>query len=130
MIDGKLLYPIGSIYINIQDTNPSDFFGGTWERIAKGKTLVGVDENDPMFNESLITGGEKTHKLSVEEMPNHCHGFTTTGKAYDDSGDQSERLARGISNYDRLQYTKSEGGNKEHNNMPPFLTCYIFVRTA
>lgn len=79
MIDGKLLYPIGSIYMSIQDTNPSVFFGGTWERIAKGKTLVGVDESDTDFNASSKTGGEKTHTLSSSELPQNItlSGLTT-----------------------------------------------------
>ena len=130
MIDGKLLYPIGSIYMNIQDTNPSVFFGGTWERIAKGRTLVGVDENDPMFNESLLTGGEKTHELSVEEMPKHAH-TTQPYAATAGGGSVNDTYVSGGTGTPQYYGLSGETGDgKAHNNMPPFLTCYIFVRTA
>lgn len=38
------VHPIGSIFITMDDRNPSDILGvGTWERIANGKTLWGGD---------------------------------------------------------------------------------------
>ena len=109
MIDGKLLYPIGSIYMSIQDTNPSAFFSGTWERIAKGKTLVGVDENDSDFNASSKTGGEKEHELTLDELP--VSSFQSSGGS-------------GTWNY------LGTGKAQPHNNIQPYYTCYIFVRTA
>lgn len=132
MIDGKLLYPIGSIYMNIQDTNPSVFFGGTWERIAKGKTLVGVDEDDELFNKSLNTGGEKEHVLTIDEIPSHDHIFPSVinGQNPGEGAQiryQSDRYQWGGSS---TGVVSSTGHDKSHNNMPPFLTCYIFVRTA
>ena len=56
MINVDLIYPIGSIYLSLNDINPNKMFGGTWERI-KGKTLVGVDESDTDFKTSKLTGG-------------------------------------------------------------------------
>jgi microcystin-dependent protein len=130
MIDGKLLYPIGSIYMSIQDTNPSVFFGGTWERIAKGKTLVGVDESDTDFNASSKTGGEKTHILTVDETPSHTHTLANNRG----SGNQSWGGLTGVSKVDGVTYdratTSSTGGDQPHNNLQPYYTCYIFVRTA
>lgn len=122
MIDVKLLYPIGSIYMSIQDTNPSVFFGGTWERIAKGKTLVGVDENDTDFNASSKTGGEKTHQLTKQELPKL--GFPV-------SGTKSQTCQSGNSFYTTAGDIGSNNfGDQPHNNMQPYYTCYIFVRTA
>ena len=130
MIDGKLLYPIGSIYMSIQDTNPSVFFGGTWERIAKGKTLVGVDENDTDFNASSKTGGEKKHQLTVEELPKHRHNPTPSGATtFSQGGSYDAMQGSGNRSYNFLgsSYT---GEDVPHNNMQPYYTCYIFVRTA
>lgn len=127
MIDVKLLYPIGSIYMSIQDTNPSVFFGGTWERIAKGKTLVGVDENDTDFNASSKTGGEKKHILTVDEMPEHSHDV------YIDEAGKGGRwgpLNTSQQSTNRLTSTGKKGSSQPHNNMQPYYTCYIFVRTA
>ena len=128
MIDVKLLYPIGSIYMSIQDTNPSVFFGGTWERIAKGKTLVGVDENDNDFNDSSITGGEKTHTLTINEMPKHNHQDSGLGgpEAINGGGVGWTKFVGTQSPY----YVEKTGGDQPHNNMQPYYTCYIFVRTA
>lgn len=67
------IYPVGSIYTSINSTDPSTLFGGTWERFGKGKVLVGVDEDDSDFSEANKTGGEKTHTLTVDEMPSHTH---------------------------------------------------------
>lgn len=66
------IYPVGSIYITANATNPSVLFGGTWEQL-KGKFLVGVDSSDTDFETSGKTGGEKTHTLTVDEIPSHTH---------------------------------------------------------
>ena len=66
------IYPVGSIYITANATNPSVLFGGTWEQL-KGKFLVGVDSSDTDFETSGKTGGEKTHTLTIDEMPSHNH---------------------------------------------------------
>ena len=63
-------WPVGSIYLSVNNTNPSSYFGGTWEQIAKGRTLVGVDTSDTDFNTVKKIGGEKTHKLTINEMDN------------------------------------------------------------
>lgn len=70
------IYPIGSIYLTVNaNIEPSTLFGGEWELISQGKTLVGVDENDTDFNAPRKTGGEKTHVLTEGEMANHKHTF-------------------------------------------------------
>ena len=121
MIDGKLLYPIGSIYMNIQDTNPSVFFGGTWERIAKGKTLVGVDESDSDFNISSKTGGEKTHKLTVKEIPSHNHTTTPTLYKIDSNYTGGNNGFIGYANYSGAGEVENNniGGDQPHNNLQP-----------
>ena len=64
-------WPIGSIYISVVNTNPSQWFGGVWESFGSGRVLVGVDTSQTEFNTVLKTGGEKTHKLTINEMPKH-----------------------------------------------------------
>lgn len=39
-IDG--IYPVGSVYASVADTDPANLFGGEWERFAKGQVLVGA----------------------------------------------------------------------------------------
>ena len=55
-------WPVGSIYLSVTNTNPSKWFGGKWEQIAKGRTLVGVDTSQSEVSSVKKTGGEKTHK--------------------------------------------------------------------
>lgn len=77
-----IIYPIGSIYETIDSSfNPNFVFGGTWNRI-KGKFLVGVDEDDSSYSSSNVTGGEKTHTLTVTEMPSHRHLLTKPTAVY------------------------------------------------
>jgi len=59
-------YPIGSIYLSVNNTNPSSLFGGVWEAWGAGRCLVGVDTTQVEFNAVEKTGGEKEHTLTVE----------------------------------------------------------------
>lgn len=132
MVNVNLLYPVGSIYISVNSKNPSEIFGGTWERI-KGKMLLGVDEDDQDFSTSGKTGGEKEHKLTIDETPPHNH--TTNGNkiaaakyAYE-STNKGTFVTNNTGGYliGDMDYV---GGGQPHNNMPPYFTCYIWYRTA
>ena len=122
-----LIYPVGSIYISVSSTDPGTIFGGTWEAFATGKTLVGVDVNDTDFNAANKVGGEKTVTLTKDQMPAHTHtlkrskigGQTYTGTVFDSVDGPYEDVP-----------TLSVGGNKPHNNMPPYITVYMWKRTA
>ena len=68
-------WPIGSIYISVNNTNPSQWFDGVWESFGSGRVLVGVDTSQSEFNTVMKTGGEKVHKLTTNEMPSHNHTY-------------------------------------------------------
>ncbi len=130
-------FPIGSIYFSVVDTNPSIWFGGTWEQIAKGRTLVGVDTSDTDFNTVKKTGGEKKHTLTVAEMPKHKHSlaYGPNINGEDLGWDFSLTTAAASSATSGRGWsgnlgTKAEGNGQAHNNMPPYFTCYIWCRTA
>lgn len=81
------MFPVGSVYITINDNNPALFIGGTWTRIGQGRTLIGVGTgtDDNSLQEEFQpneSGGEYTHTLSVSEMPAHRHWIS--GMAWDD----------------------------------------------
>ena len=120
-----LTYPVGSVYLSVNNTNPSSLFGGTWVEFAKGRTLVGVDTTQTEFNTVEKTGGEKEHKLTVEEMPSHSH----TGK-----GNTLQNTATGSQSYGYIldgSYTETykTGGDEPHNNIQPYITVYMWKRT-
>ena len=136
-------YPVGSIYLSVNNTNPSRWFGGTWVQIAKGRTLVGVDTNDTDFNTVQKTGGEKVHQLTENEMPSHSHyqgspfGYITTWNHIDNkysvsnnSRAYTDRALGCTSAINDAFSTQPTGGNQAHNNLQPYFTCYIWCRTA
>lgn len=71
----SLIYPIGSIYMSVNNTNPSTIFGGTWVSWGAGKVPVGVNASETEFNSVEKTGGAKTHTLTTQEIPSHTHIF-------------------------------------------------------
>lgn len=132
------LYPVGSIYLSVNDTNPSTFIGGTWERI-KDRFLLAAGDSYAAGS----TGGEAAHKLTVNEMPSHRHSITVyasedglSGKTLQDA-EQGKPLAARLkeasglsSNKNYTQCINLTGGGAAHNNMPPYLAVYMWVRTA
>ena len=121
------VYPVGSIYMSVNSTNPKNLFGGTWEQI-QGKFLFGMDSSYPAGS----TGGEITHALTIDEMPEHNHTiyYPNAGGPYgnanigypEDSGTNMTWCAE-------MCKTASTGGGAAHNNMPPYLSVYIWKRT-
>ena len=139
----KLVFPIGSTYITQEETNPSTILNfGTWERV-KGKVLVGLDENDTAFNIIGKTGGEKTHTLTVDEMPAHIHKLKgNTNVTFSDDTIYPYLLAsakRGYADGSTVTFsegyslndTTTVGGNQPHNNLQPYqVVGYMWIRTA
>ena len=83
------VYPVGSIYISTSSTNPSTIYGGTWERYGQGKTLVGLNESETEFSTINKTGGEKTHTLTIDEMPSHNHGIPSLTGSTNTTGEHN-----------------------------------------
>lgn len=154
------IYPVGSIYMCAEYKNPKDFLGGTWVEWGKGRVPVGVDSSDTDFKTPGKEGGEKTHTLDVSEMPSHNHEGTytkpkseTTGKP-DDNGEYSVTkysvhydVTEGGTRYvetssgmvvpiplsnviESIHGVYPNGGSQAHNNLQPYITCYMWKRTA
>lgn len=179
-------FPIGSIYMNISNINPSTYFGGTWERL-KDRFLLAVGD---VYKTANATGGSSSVTLTISQIPNHTHTFTgvahnhglnnhshsfsattnTTGshqhrlrlnltdKVNIQTGDFINYGGYGLSSeYNWSGYegnhnhtisgttggasgntanatqggTNSKtGGGGSHENMPPYLTVYMWKRTA
>lgn len=122
---GLYLYPVGSIYISVNDVDPATLFGGVWERI-QGKFLLSGGGSSGY--DIGAEGGEATHKLTVEELPRHTH--PQRGAA------ANQRVPTGDSGifpfYEESgvykQITGNTGGDKPHNNMPPYLAVNVWYR--
>ena len=127
------IYPIGSIYMSVSSTNPELLIGGEWVSWGAGRVPVGVDASDSDFNAVEKTGGEKTHKLTVAEMPEHDHDALnyTNGYAEPTTGQGSfSQLLAGDSASTNYVAVKNSGGDQAHNNVQPYITCYMWKRTA
>lgn len=142
-------YPIGSIYISINSTNPSTYFGGTWEQI-KDRFLLACGNS--YSNGS--TGGEANHTLTTNEVPSHTHtvnggshyhrvasrantygsGMSPTYRSVasdtssqcDYNGDITNTATEG----GHTHSVSSVGGGQSHNNMPPYLAVYVWKRVS
>lgn len=129
------VYPVGSVYVNVSDdTNPGTLFGvGTWVRIGQGRVLIGegegTDENgDDVTFDIGDTGGEYEHTLTVPELPSHNHTVrrdeigSGDGYSLTRTGNTDESLVS-----DEIGFT---GSSQSHNNIQPYLTVYMWSRTA
>ena len=128
----NMIYPVGSIYASVTMSTAAQVmtaFGGTWVAWGAGRVPVGVDTSDTDFNTAGKTGGEKTHTLTSSEIPSHRHSTTacgTRGKAQSDTSGSSGYAW----NADSGSYTGYAGGGGAHNNLQPYITCYMYKRTA
>lgn len=50
-----IMWPVGSVYISVNNTNPSTYWGGTWVKIASGRVLMGAS-NDNQLNTTVNSG--------------------------------------------------------------------------
>lgn len=169
----NLVYPVGSIYMSVNNESPQTFLGGTWERWGQGCVPVGVsaNANDSDFGKVEQQGGERKHQLITSEMPNHRHQgqYTHTNTYTDHAQRPTDPPAQSIEVYQgtrevEVQYkvvkdnvnntecnisgsgpindifysekVRSEygvadnGGDIPHNNLQPYITCYMWKRMA
>lgn len=137
------VYPIGSIYMSVNNVDPSTIFGGTWQQI-KDKFLLA--SGDAFANGE--TGGEISHTLSASEMPAHTHTVVGSASPIGSSrialNDESiivtegtggttigvSRITGGTTDLEVEGTAQSAGSGVAHNNMPPYLAVNVWVRTA
>lgn len=140
------IYPLGSIYMSVNDVDPSAIFGGTWQQIKDRFLLACGDAYD-----NGATGGSASinytpvgtvgnHTLTVNEMPEHVHEYTN----YDNvganlDGGQVQVLIKNSGLSPKI--TEETGGGQAHNHsftgtaatintIPPYLAVNVWVRTA
>ena len=132
------IYPVGSVYISVSETSPASLFGGTWERIKDTFLLAAGDSYT-----AGSTGGEATHTLTETELPSISGSINFHG-----SGEGGGTVVQGVNGVfssllDEQKYAGqsysvgatsigvvglSFGSGLDHNNMPPYLTVYMWRR--
>lgn len=130
------VYPVGSIYMSVNDTSPAALFGGTWEQL-KDRFLLGAGSTYALGS----MGGEEKHAVTIEEMPSHFHnvyaewsGGAENVPAYfaalKSSAYQYFANASTGGGYTPISTAVNNGSNKPHNNMPPYLSVNMWKRVS
>lgn len=131
-------HPVGSYYWSNDSTSPATLFGGTWEALPPGYTLIAQGSGSDSFGSFTYTAGQKygerKHQLTTDELASHSHTYlldTTKngmsqdkGKGFVDAGTIGEQSpVKGRS-------TDAAGKSVPHNTLPPSITSYGWRRTA
>ena len=134
------LLPKGSIIMwsGSTDNIPEGFKlceGGSFNHVTipdlRGRFIVGYSDTDTDYNHIGNTGGEKTHKLKKDEMPEHSHDvsfqadITTANR--DTTGNQ---VVRGYApSYEYVHVISGvAGGNNPHENRPPYYVLAFIIK--
>ena len=142
------IYPVGSIYISMNETDPGTLFGGTWERIS-GRFLLGCGvtgsnannradfeqlptDQQIWFSEASTgqTGGEYYHTLSAQEMPAHSHLLKSTESATNNGQGWSTYAVNYFADNGHYLGTTITGETLGHNNIPPYITVTMWQRIS
>jgi len=95
----------------------------------RGRFVVGYDADDGDHNTIGNNGGEKTHKLTVSEMPSHYHSITMWGGDIADDWKKQNNLYLTHDKWSDQHNNRdfsSVGGDQPHENRPPYyVLCYI-----
>ena len=145
----KSLYPVGSVYIAMNAISGSKArYGNTfrvtwqdciWEYINNDVFLRNATYNQSTdtMSQSLQTGGEAEHALTLEEMPSHNHIVCASGYYFWGGEPDNDRIQHGkgwctsassVTTYNAGG--RSDGTTKPHNNIPPYITCYMYRRVG
>lgn len=150
------IYPIGSIYMSVNDVDPSTFLGGTWERWGQGRVPVGVDTSDTDFATAGQEGGEKNTTLGLANLPKHQHVIgvdkpdggrrlittwisnlnSTTFKDWNYTSSPTQSSIIQTRSYQSIAYISAKTGEAGSdpttpiNNLQPYITCYMWKRTV
>lgn len=152
----NLVYPVGSIYMSVNNVNPATLFGGTWVRWGNGRVPVGVDEQQGLaFGSVENTGGSIQQQittrgtvgnttLTINQMPSHSHKLLTQAGNYLALQWETAGLVRaGEVNYTLTNeaFTSANGEGQPHTHsftgsnhgfsiLQPYITCYMWKRTS
>jgi hypothetical protein len=146
------IYPVGSIYINASNaTNPATLFGfGVWAAFGAGRVPVGFNAADPLFDTAGETGGSKdavvvSHTHTITD-PGHFHGPPAglsrpylTDPFYGDGeidgsmvvgpGERNSTTGNSGSKTTGISINSS-GSSGTNANLQPYITVYMWQRTA
>lgn len=117
-------YRIGDLFLTTIATNPSNYLGGKWELFGPGRCLVCVDTSQTEFNSVKKTGGSKY-------LQKHKHGLRVTLNMTQGAGNERALVVGGGNAWSiNDTYQMTNVGDGTSGNLQPYITCYIWIRTA
>lgn len=131
-------HPVGSYYWSNDSTSPATLFGGTWEALPPGYTLIaqgsGTDEYGSFTYEAGQKYGERKHQLTTNELASHSHTYlldtTKRGTAQDKGSWFVDAGTIGEQSSVKGRSTDATGKSVPHNTLPPSIASYGWRRTA
>lgn len=118
----NVLYPVGSIYISMNNTNPSTFIGGTWTQISNRFLYCSTSG-------ARGIGGADNVKLTTDNLPPHSHNYSI-GDEESTTRTCCQRHKVSSIRTMTTKTTESTGGGKSFSIMPPYIKIYCWYRTA
>ena len=121
----SMVYPVGSVYISVNDVSPEKFLGGTWIKISQGRVLqgasgtqtAGTEVSAGLPNISVTWNGEHTHtrgsmnitgNIAMHGM-GHCTAIGGADGAFYGTGIEGSYQApscwSGASSVDRIDFS-------------------------
>lgn len=125
----KQYYPVGWILESSVNVNPSTFCIGKWELYGKGQVAACINSADSDFATAGKVIGEKTHKLTVNEMPAHTHSSSWFGGELTTT-DQVAGNGIVYTGNPLSRETSSTGSSGAHNNIQPTIIIYRWKRVS
>lgn len=101
------IHRVGDIIITTSTEDPSNIYGGTWERYGEGRVLIGYDPNDSDYNNVGKTLGNKSIELRA--------GIGAVNNDIGTIGYKSDPVISGMS-YNMAIYGTSGFSNIDHAN--------------
>ena len=131
------LFPIGSIVMSTINVSPAGRIGGSWVAWGSGRVPVGVDTNNIKFNEVEEIGGYETHYLTTAQLPLHEGHVANNKPNYilpsDITISTGGACRPWMTDYNGNELgisTSAVGSGAAHNNLQPYITCYMFKRIS
>ena len=130
-----IIYPVGSLYMSISSTNPESLFPNTtWQAWGQGRVPLGMGSNGTTNYTTVgATGGTETVTLTQAQMPQHNHDVRiSVGQTLNGPNWYNFTTAGTTNNLPQNAslLNNNRGSNAAHNNMQPYITCYMWLRTA
>lgn len=152
-LDFNQIYPVGSIYLSVNNTNPSTLFGGTWTQImdrfllaagntyANGSTggsanLQAHTHSIPSLSGTAQSNGAHNHTLGADKdtyyVKSGAQGWSMHNNSPSGAGYAFYSGTQGAHTHNVTTNSSTSGstGSGGAENMPPYLAVCIWQRTA